>query len=146
MLRGPRRFFFFFLNDTAPPEIYTLPLHDALPISERLRQRRPVAAPDSTAALGDQRRDRADAVGDEVASGENAEDARDRRRALDVDRDHVGVRVRRAHERGVGLARRIAVFGVAAPPGQQPEILTALDRRTDAEAGHDGDRIPSTWR
>src|SRR5256885_13585999 len=24
---------FFFLNDTAPPEIYTLPLHDALPIS-----------------------------------------------------------------------------------------------------------------
>src|SRR5256885_5644640 len=26
-------FFFFFLNDTAPPEISTLPLHDALPIS-----------------------------------------------------------------------------------------------------------------
>src|SRR5256885_11852661 len=25
--------FFFFFNDTAPPEIYTLPLHDALPIS-----------------------------------------------------------------------------------------------------------------
>src|SRR2546422_7230837 len=25
-------FFFFFLNDTAPPEIYPLPLHDALPI------------------------------------------------------------------------------------------------------------------
>src|SRR3712207_9096754 len=24
---------FFFFNDTAPPEIYTLPLHDALPIS-----------------------------------------------------------------------------------------------------------------
>src|SRR5256886_8113849 len=24
--------FFFFLNDTAPPEIYPLPLHDALPI------------------------------------------------------------------------------------------------------------------
>src|ERR1039458_7205129 len=29
----PRRFlFFFFLNDTAPTEIYPLPLHDALPI------------------------------------------------------------------------------------------------------------------
>src|SRR2546422_7052674 len=27
------RFFFFFFNDTAPTEIYTLPLHDALPIS-----------------------------------------------------------------------------------------------------------------
>src|SRR5205809_5201933 len=25
--------FFFFFNDTAPTEIYTLPLHDALPIS-----------------------------------------------------------------------------------------------------------------
>src|SRR5258708_30723572 len=28
---------FFFLNDTAPPEIYTLPLHDALPILFALR-------------------------------------------------------------------------------------------------------------
>src|SRR2546421_700391 len=27
-----RRFAFFFLNDPAPPEIYPLPLHDALPI------------------------------------------------------------------------------------------------------------------
>src|SRR2546429_572749 len=27
------RFFFFFLNDPPPPEIYTFPLHDALPIS-----------------------------------------------------------------------------------------------------------------
>src|SRR3989440_13084236 len=29
----PIRFFFFFFNDTATTEIYTLPLHDALPIS-----------------------------------------------------------------------------------------------------------------
>src|SRR5256886_13753050 len=28
---------FFFLNDTAPPEIYTLPLHDALPIYRNRR-------------------------------------------------------------------------------------------------------------
>src|SRR5260370_798637 len=28
----PFSFFFFFLNDPAPPEIYPLPLHDALPI------------------------------------------------------------------------------------------------------------------
>src|SRR2546425_8914788 len=28
----PILLFFFFLNDPAPPEIYTLPLHDALPI------------------------------------------------------------------------------------------------------------------
>src|SRR2546430_4368548 len=29
----PTRFFFFFFNDTATTEIYTLSLHDALPIS-----------------------------------------------------------------------------------------------------------------
>src|SRR3712207_7368237 len=29
---------FFFFNDTAPPEIYTLSLHDALPICRRGRQ------------------------------------------------------------------------------------------------------------
>src|SRR5947208_5946260 len=32
---------FFFFNDTATPEIYTLSLHDALPISRRSRWRRP---------------------------------------------------------------------------------------------------------
>src|SRR5256885_11912977 len=31
-------FFFFFFNDTATTEIYTLSLHDALPISECARQ------------------------------------------------------------------------------------------------------------
>src|SRR2546430_5130003 len=30
-------FFFFFFNDTATPEFYTLPLHDALPIYESRR-------------------------------------------------------------------------------------------------------------
>src|SRR2546430_14847204 len=35
---GTHRFsLFFFFNDPAPPEIYTLPLHDALPISRRAR-------------------------------------------------------------------------------------------------------------
>src|SRR2546429_1156386 len=32
-------FFFFFFNDTATTEIYTLSLHDALPISRRRRSR-----------------------------------------------------------------------------------------------------------
>src|SRR2546425_6037928 len=32
-------FFFFFFNDTATTEIYTLSLHDALPISRRRRRR-----------------------------------------------------------------------------------------------------------
>src|SRR2546429_3245365 len=31
-------FFFFFFNDTATTEIYTLSLHDALPISDRERR------------------------------------------------------------------------------------------------------------
>src|SRR5260221_7571533 len=34
-----RLFFFFFFNDTATTEIYTLSLHDALPISRMRRQR-----------------------------------------------------------------------------------------------------------
>src|SRR3712207_9277985 len=33
--------FFFFFNDTATTEIYTLSLHDALPICSRRRARRP---------------------------------------------------------------------------------------------------------
>src|SRR2546426_3475520 len=33
MLLSPYIFFFFFFNDTATTEIYTLSLHDALPIS-----------------------------------------------------------------------------------------------------------------
>src|SRR5258708_32068334 len=33
MISPPHLFFFFFFNDTATTEIYTLSLHDALPIS-----------------------------------------------------------------------------------------------------------------
>src|SRR2546425_11000254 len=39
MLLLPRFFFFFFFNDTATTEIYTLSLHDALPISVDLPDR-----------------------------------------------------------------------------------------------------------
>src|SRR2546427_7523716 len=42
----PPGFFFFFFNDTATTEIYTLSLHDALPISMR-----PIRLP-ATAELG----------------------------------------------------------------------------------------------
>src|SRR2546429_6313925 len=38
MLRTPLCFFFFFFNDTATTEIYTLSLHDALPILIRIDQ------------------------------------------------------------------------------------------------------------
>src|SRR2546430_12543457 len=40
---------FFFLNDTATTEIYTLPLHDALPISRRSSPGSPARAPPSPA-------------------------------------------------------------------------------------------------
>src|SRR2546430_13446365 len=36
-MRYQMRFIFFFFNDTATTEIYTLSLHDALPISQRLQ-------------------------------------------------------------------------------------------------------------
>src|SRR3989442_7827079 len=50
----PFKFFFFlFFNDTATTEIYTLSLHDALPISCRRRARRRRAGP---AAPGGPRR------------------------------------------------------------------------------------------
>src|SRR2546428_6343288 len=39
VIRYTSRFFFFFFNDPATTEIYTLPLHDALPISRELLQR-----------------------------------------------------------------------------------------------------------
>jgi hypothetical protein len=103
----------------------------------RLREWRPVAASDAAAALGDQRGDGADAIGDQVAPGKDVEHARDHARRCGVEREDVGVRVRRAHERGVDLTRCIPVLGVAALPGQQPGILAALDRRTDAEARHE---------
>ena len=107
----------------------------------RLREWRPVAAPDAAAALGDQRRDRTDAVGDEVTPREHVEHARDRPRRLDVDLDDVGVSVRRAHERDVGLAMLIPVFGVAALPGQQPHVLAALHREADTGLRHGSCRL-----
>src|SRR5207253_9063525 len=44
--------FFFFFNDTAPTEIYTLSLHDALPISTAT----PAASISASAATGSPRR------------------------------------------------------------------------------------------
>src|SRR5215475_15881420 len=41
----PLSFFFFFFNDTATTEIYTLSLHDALPISSTWTPSRPPARP-----------------------------------------------------------------------------------------------------
>src|SRR5574339_739231 len=50
-------FFFFFFNDTATTEIYTLSLHDALPISRSGRRRGPGASrpPPGSAACPDRK-------------------------------------------------------------------------------------------
>src|SRR5258708_16990681 len=45
MLRQPCIFIFFFFNDTATTEIYTLSLHDALPILDTLRVRGTIKTP-----------------------------------------------------------------------------------------------------
>src|SRR5438093_1708042 len=47
--------FLLFLNDTAPTEIYTLSLHDALPIC-RWREHRPAGQAVRGVQVGDQRR------------------------------------------------------------------------------------------
>src|SRR2546426_10696133 len=49
-------FFFFFFNDTATTEIYTLSLHDALPISEKQVR---LALPVTLRVLGGKHPDRA---------------------------------------------------------------------------------------
>src|SRR2546430_9015402 len=52
-------FFFFFFNDTATTEIYTLSLHDALPISARSRRgSRPPRVPEGRATGGSRGRSR----------------------------------------------------------------------------------------
>src|SRR3712207_7285817 len=69
---------FFFFNDTAPPEIYPLPLHDALPISTKAATRSAAAEERSAKAaeeavqiertrLADEQRDRAEADAPRIA-------------------------------------------------------------------------------
>src|SRR2546422_9565266 len=67
ILRYPPFFFFFFFNDTATTEIYTLSLHDALPIYLRHDVREPHAPPP--------RRDaRPQAGGDDRGDAQQVED------------------------------------------------------------------------
>jgi hypothetical protein len=96
---------------------------------------RAVAAADAAAPLGDQRRDHPDAIGHEIAPREHAAHACHLGRRRRVDRHHVGVGVRQAHERRVGLTRRVEV-GVTALTRQATIVLTPPDRRTETERDH----------
>src|SRR5256885_9404209 len=60
-------FFFFFFNDTAPTEIYPLPLHDALPICHVVAddRRRPWSAKDR-AGVANERQQRFGVGGDQL--------------------------------------------------------------------------------
>src|SRR6266496_6840778 len=49
LFQVPFNFFFFFFNDTATTEIYTLSLHDALPISSAADRPNDVGRPDRMA-------------------------------------------------------------------------------------------------
>src|SRR2546425_11517850 len=80
MIMSPLSFFFFFFNDTATTEIYTLSLHDALPICIDLRREgRRVGDLERHEALP-LRLERRD-VGDDAAAGVGA--------LADADRQHV---------------------------------------------------------
>src|SRR5260370_2149601 len=48
---SPRSFFFFFFNDTATTEIYTLSLHDALPIFRDLERQPMILYPNTQDAV-----------------------------------------------------------------------------------------------
>src|SRR6266498_4772799 len=87
---------FFFFNDTATTEIYTLSLHDALPVHEPDPGRQAVDVPLAAGAGG------APVAGREVG-----------RRPGGEDRGHRGRLRRDGRERGVGL-RGPAVVGLAA--------------------------------
>src|SRR3989475_9622279 len=67
--------YFFFFNDTATTEIYTLSLHDALPISRRARLRRAVPRShrehDGRAVLRRRRRCRSEEHTSELQSQSN---------------------------------------------------------------------------
>src|SRR5256885_8016290 len=61
-------FFFFFFNDTATTEIYTLSLHDALPICGIRRRRKGIRGVGGRAAAADPRRARSEEHTSELQS------------------------------------------------------------------------------
>src|SRR2546427_9640912 len=113
--------YFFFFNDTATTEIYTLSLHDALPIHRQSRLR-PECEPGETRRTSDdahdRHEDRGDPVGQPLNGGtrglrvfDESHDARQRRLAA-----HVGG----AEEQGAGLIHRT---------GDDPGLGGLLDRQ-----------------
>src|SRR2546426_12284956 len=65
---------FFFFNDTATTEIYTLSLHDALPISDTVRNRVEAAARAAAGCLDDLLPDNSIALEGDGVVGERSEE------------------------------------------------------------------------
>ena len=80
-------------------------------------------------------RDRRQPIGGAVLAGKDAEHTRHRQRPPHVDPHDPGMRVRRAHDRGIGLSRQNEIVAEPALSGQQALILLAAQRLADgAEA------------
>src|SRR2546425_11153094 len=84
--------FFFFFNDTATTEIYTLSLHDALPISDQPGEPLAAARPGENAELHLREAELGPGVigGDAVAAGESELEPAAEARTVDPDRDRLG--------------------------------------------------------
>ena len=78
----------------------------------------------------------ADLAGGEVLAGVDRQHAGRLERLVLLDRLDLGVRVRRAHERGVGLPGQGDVVGVLPGAGEEAVVLFALDPSADQGCGH----------
>jgi hypothetical protein len=81
--------------------------------------------------------DRLQAVGESVLSGENGDYARQGLGDSFINRFDLGVRVRRAHQRGERHVRQRDIRQIAAASGQEAHILLARNRLTNTEFYHD---------
>ena len=77
----------------------------------------------------------AEPVGGVVAPGQHREHAGRRRGARDIDRDEPRMRMGRAHEHGISLARPVEIVDEAPAPGEEPLVLDARHALSD-ELGH----------
>ncbi len=95
---------------------------------------------DALGAVAVLHRDRAGqrvaAAGLEVGPGDHREHPRRRLRRADIERGDPRVRLGRAHDAAMDLARQIDVVGVAPRPGDEALILDPPHRLTDTELRH----------
>src|SRR5882724_1602546 len=76
----------------------------------------------------DRVRYRLQAIGPQIPGRQYGEHRRRRERRSAVVGAYFGMRVRRADHHRISLTRKVEVVAIAAPSGQQPEILSAPDR------------------